>query len=49
MLILLHRGGQYGSGKGEFKEPYGIAVDNSNSKVYVADWGNSRIQVFAWT
>jgi DNA-binding beta-propeller fold protein YncE len=41
--------GKYGSGKGQFKEPFGVAVDNSSNKVYVADWGNSRIQVFGWT
>jgi DNA-binding beta-propeller fold protein YncE len=41
--------GNYGSGKGQFKEPYGVAVDNVNGSVYVADLGNSRIQVFGWT
>ena len=34
-----------GSGKGQFSRPLGIACD-STGKVYVADTGNHRIQVF---
>ena len=34
-----------GSGKGQFKDPWGIACD-STGKVYVADRSNYRIQVF---
>ncbi len=34
-----------GSGPGEFFSPYGIAVDASG-RVYVADTGNARVQVF---
>ena len=37
--------GKEGSGKGQFKSPYGIAC-GSTGKVYVADSGNNRIQVF---
>ena len=37
--------GTYGSGPQQFQNPYGIAVDQSGM-VYVADYGNNRIQVF---
>ena len=37
--------GKQGSGKGQFRDPWGIACD-STGKVYVADSDNHRIQVF---
>ena len=37
--------GSAGSGNGQFNEPIGVAVDNSNN-VYVTDMGNDRVQVF---
>jgi DNA-binding beta-propeller fold protein YncE len=37
--------GSEGTGDGQFKTPWGIAVD-SNGNVYVADKGNHRIQKF---
>src|SRR5262249_13536918 len=37
--------GSYGSGDGQFNQPFGVAVDSSGN-VYVADTGNSRIQKF---
>jgi peptidylamidoglycolate lyase len=37
--------GQPGSGPGQFNVPHGIAVDTAG-RVYVADRGNARIQVF---
>lgn len=37
--------GEPGSGPGQFNTPHSIAVD-AEGKVYVADRGNSRIQVF---
>ena len=37
--------GSYGSGEGQFYQPFGIAVD-ADRYVYVADEGNSRIQKF---
>ncbi len=40
--------GAYGTGIGEFKTPSGIAVD-SVGNVYVADWGNDRVQKFSST
>jgi DNA-binding beta-propeller fold protein YncE len=38
-----------GSGPGQFTEPRGIAIDTQSSKVFVADTGNHRIQVFNQT
>jgi DNA-binding beta-propeller fold protein YncE len=37
--------GKKGSGRGEFNEPHGIAVDSAG-RVFVADRVNARIQVF---
>jgi len=37
--------GQFGSGDGEFNEPWGIAVD-FDGFVYVTDSNNNRVQVF---
>lgn len=37
--------GRKGTGPGEFDTPHGISVD-SNGRVYVADRGNGRVQVF---
>lgn len=42
---FIKKWGKQGIGKGEFMRPEAIAVDNEN-KVYVADTGNNRIQVF---
>lgn len=37
--------GTAGEGKGQFSEPEGIDVDNSDH-IYVADTGNNRVEVF---
>lgn len=38
--------GKPGSGKGEFRQPYGITLNPRRKWVYVVDSGNSRVQVF---
>ncbi len=42
---VLHLWGEYGSGPGQFNEPWGLAVD-AEGYVYVADTWNHRIQKF---
>ncbi|MEO8441955.1 MAG: 6-bladed beta-propeller [Betaproteobacteria bacterium] len=37
--------GKKGSGPGEFDMPHGLAIDSSG-RLFVADRGNSRIQIF---
>ena len=37
--------GSNGEGNGQFNAPTGMAVDHQDN-ILVADWGNSRIQVF---
>jgi sugar lactone lactonase YvrE len=37
--------GSNGEGNGQFNAPTGVAVDNQDN-IIVADWGNSRIQIF---
>jgi sugar lactone lactonase YvrE len=37
--------GKHGSGPGEFDTPHNLAMD-SNGRLFVADRGNSRIQIF---
>jgi len=39
--------GSRGTGNGQFREPWGVVFDRHHSKrVYVADTGNNRVQVF---
>uniref|UniRef100_A0A8C8D322 RING-type E3 ubiquitin transferase n=1 Tax=Oncorhynchus tshawytscha TaxID=74940 RepID=A0A8C8D322_ONCTS len=42
---FLFKFGSHGEGNGQFNAPTGVAVD-ANGNIIVADWGNSRIQVF---
>ena len=44
---LIHQFGAQGSDPRRFKHPRGICVHNDSGLVYVADRGNSRIQVFS--
>ncbi|HUD47347.1 MAG TPA: 6-bladed beta-propeller [Candidatus Baltobacteraceae bacterium] len=39
--------GSQGTAGGQFKSPDGIALDGSGNVIYVADLGNTRVQVFA--
>ncbi|WP_418790419.1 6-bladed beta-propeller [Phosphitispora sp. TUW77] len=39
--------GKQGSGDGEFLYPAGIYVDDAG-RIYIADWGNNRIQVWGY-
>jgi DNA-binding beta-propeller fold protein YncE len=38
--------GAYGTGEGEFNSPCSAAIDPNSHNILVADYGNSRIQVF---
>lgn len=38
--------GSYGTGDGSFIDPWGLAIDSFRDRLYVADSGNARIQVF---
>lgn len=40
--------GSEGTGAGEFREPRGIAVDQSSGDVYIADRNNNRIDKFGF-
>ena len=42
--LLLAAYGSYGSGRGQFIGPWGIAVNQANGNVYVVDQGNNRIE-----
>jgi DNA-binding beta-propeller fold protein YncE len=44
---LLGTYGFEGSESGEFREPFGIAVNQSTGNVYVSDYGNSRIDEYS--
>jgi DNA-binding beta-propeller fold protein YncE len=38
--------GTYGSGKGQFIWPQGIAVNSAGTSIYLVDGGNNRVEVF---
>ncbi len=42
--LLLAAYGSYGSEAGQFKYPWGIAVNQSTGNVYVTDQGNNRVE-----
>lgn len=41
--------GSFGTGPGQFNSPMGIALSPSENYVYVSDWYNARIEVFAYS
>ncbi len=41
--------GILGSGKGQFNGPVGIAINQTNNDIYVADYGNNRIEELSST
>ena len=43
---LISTWGSVGTGDGQFRTPIGVAVDRS-ANVYVADYGNHRVQMFS--
>ncbi len=45
-LCFVREWGGIGYGRSKFTYPFGVAVDQSNGSVYVADTGNNRIQKF---
>ena len=45
-VCFIEEFGSKGTGNGKFNTPIGIALDSDNEKLYVADSGNDRIQVF---
>jgi len=44
--VILSSWGTWGSGDGQFDQPYGIAVNRNSGWVYVCEEFNNRIQVF---
>lgn len=46
--VFVSQWGSLGTGRGQFNSPGGIAVDSTGNYVYVADYYNSRISVFAY-
>lgn len=38
--------GSYGTGNGQFGAPYGMAVDDYDGRLFVAEFDNDRVQVF---
>ena len=43
---FLAKFGEVGAGDGQLSGPEGVGVDKETGTVYVADTGNTRIQVF---
>ena len=43
---VLSIGGTSGGKEGQFSNPWGVAVHYQTGNIFVADWSNSRVQVF---
>ena len=39
--------GTPGNGEGQFNNPYGITINQSNGELFVCDWRNNRVQIFS--
>ena len=39
--------GTPGSAEGQFNNPYGITIHNTNGDIYICDYSNNRIQIFS--
>ena len=44
---FLQQIGTPGNGEGQFNEPYGITINQSNGEIFVCDHGNKRVQIFS--
>jgi sugar lactone lactonase YvrE len=47
--VFVAQWGSLGTGPGQFDNPMGIAIDPSGNYVYVADYYNARVNVFAYS
>ena len=44
---FLQQIGTPGNGEGQFNNPYGITINQSNGEIFVCDFRNNRIQIFS--
>ena len=44
---FLQQIGTPGNGEGQFNQPLGIAINQSNGEIFVCDFGNNRVQIFS--
>ena len=44
---FLQQIGTPGNGEGQFYNPHGIAINQSNGEIFVCDRGNNRVQIFS--
>ena len=44
---FLQQIGTPGNGEGQFNNPLGIAINQSNGEIFVCDYGNNRVQIFS--
>ncbi|MCX8109408.1 MAG: 6-bladed beta-propeller, partial [Verrucomicrobiae bacterium] len=45
LKTVLHRFGSFGTGDGQFRNPYGLAIDPGRNRVVVADSDNHRVVI----
>ena len=44
---FLQQIGTPGNGEGQFNDPFGITINQSDGKIFVCDCGNNRVQIFS--